>query len=69
MQKDTIIHTIHSVTLDATRTNIAETIPDINDVVVNGKSLGLGGYLDIGLIDTMRFFAATSILTTITPTR
>ena len=54
MQKDTIIHTIHTVTLDATRTNIAVTIPDITDVAVNGKSLGLGGYLDIGIIDTMK---------------
>ena len=30
------------------------TIPDIQDVVINGESLGLGGYLDIGIIDTMK---------------
>jgi len=53
MQKDTIIHTIRSVTLDPTKSNIPITINGINDVIVNGKSLGLGGYLDIGLIDTM----------------
>lgn len=54
MQKDAVIHVIHTVMLDASRTNKAVTIPDITDVVVNGKSLGLGGYLDIGLIDTMK---------------
>ena len=53
MQKDTIIHTITSVSLDPTNSNIPITISGINDVVVNGESLGLGGYLDIGLIDTM----------------
>lgn len=54
MQKDTIIHTIHSVMLDPTKQNIPITISNIQDVVVNGKSLGLGGYLDIGLFDTMK---------------
>lgn len=29
-------------------------VTGITDAVVNGKSLGLGGYLDIGLIDTMK---------------
>ncbi len=53
MQKDTIIHTIHSVTLDPTNSNIPITIQGIKDVIINGKSLGVGGYLDIGLIDTM----------------
>ena len=53
MQKDTIIHTISSVALDSTNSNIAVVINDIGDVVVNGQSLGLGGYLDIGLYDTM----------------
>ena len=54
MQKDTIIHTIHSVTLDPTRTNQVVTISGITDTAVNGESLGLGGYLDIGIIDTMK---------------
>ena len=54
MQKDTIIHTIHSVTLDPTRSNQVVTIHNIQDVAVNGSSLGLPGYLDIGLIDTMK---------------
>lgn len=54
MQKDTVIHAIHSVALDATRSNRVVTIPDIADAAVNGESLGLGGYLDVGLIDTMK---------------
>ena len=54
MQKDTVIHAIHTVALDATRTNKVVTIPNIQDVVINGESLGLGGYLDIGIIDTMK---------------
>ena len=54
MQKDTIIHTNHSVTLDPTRSNQVVTIHNIQDVAVNGSSLGLPGYLDIGLIDTMK---------------
>ena len=29
-------------------------IRNITDVAVNGESLGLGGYLDIGLFDTMK---------------
>lgn len=54
MQKDTILHEITSVTLDETRRNIPITIREITDTVVNGESLGLGGYLDIGLYDTMQ---------------
>lgn len=53
MQKDTIIHTITSVMLDPTKQNKTVTIAGINDVLIHGQSLGLGGYLDIGLIDTM----------------
>lgn len=54
MQKDTVIHRINSVTLDPLGRNIPYHIGDITDVTVNGQSLGLGGYLDIGLIDTMK---------------
>ena len=54
MQKDTIVNSIHSVMLDSTNSNIPVEISGIEDVVVNGQSLGLGGYLDIGLIDTMK---------------
>ena len=54
MQKDTIVHYITSVTLDETRSNIPITIGGITEVTVNGQDLGLGGYLDIGLLDTMK---------------
>ena len=54
MQKDTIIHTINTVTLDPTRTNTVVSIKDIRTVLVNGEDLGLGGYLDVGLRDTMK---------------
>lgn len=53
MQKDTIIHSFSSVMFDPTGGNKAIMLKDINDVIVNGQSLGLGGYLDIGLFDTM----------------
>ena len=53
MQKDTIIHTINSVVLDPGGHNVPYTIKNITDVAVNGQSLGLDGYLDIGLLDTM----------------
>ena len=54
MQKDTIVHALHTVALDTTRTNKVVTIPDIQEVYINGEPLGLGGYLDIGIIDTMK---------------
>ena len=53
MQKDTVIHSISTVELDETRSNKAVTIDGITSVVINGQELGLGGYLDIGLQDTM----------------
>ena len=54
MQKDTVIHAIYTVALDATRSNRVVSVQGITDTVVNGQSLGLGGYLDIGIIDTMK---------------
>ena len=53
MQKDTVIHSITTVELDETQSNKAVTIDGITSVVINGQDLGLGGYLDIGLQDTM----------------
>ena len=53
MQKDTVIHAFRSVMLDPTMSNIPVEVAGIADVAVNGESLGLGGYLDIGLYDTM----------------
>ena len=54
MQKDTIVHALHTVALDTTRSNKVVTIPNIQEVYINGEALGLGGYLDIGIIDTMK---------------
>lgn len=53
MQKDTVITQISSVMLDLSGGNKIVTISDISDVSVNGRSLGMGGYIDIGLYDTM----------------
>ena len=53
MQKDTVISQFSSVMLDPTNSNIPIRVADITDVAVNGESLGLGGYLDVGLYDTM----------------
>ena len=54
MQKDTVVHAIYSVALDPTNSNKVVAVTGITDAAVNGSSLGLGGYLDIGLIDTMQ---------------
>ena len=55
MQKDTIVHAIHTTMLDPTKTNRVVHITGITDVILSdGTSLGLGGYLDIGIIDTMK---------------
>lgn len=54
MQKDAIIHHISSVTLHPDGKNIPIVIDSIKSVSVNGKDLGLNGYLDIGLMDTMK---------------
>ena len=54
MQKDTVLHTIRSVTLDPAGRNVPYVIKGITETAVNGQELGLGGYLDIGLIDTMQ---------------
>ena len=53
MQKDTVIHSISSMMLVTDGSNLPARIDDIQTVVVNGTELGLGGYLDIGLMDTM----------------
>ena len=57
MQKDTIVHAISSVMLDPTGGQRPQIIRGITDVIVVTEEgqipLGLGGYLDIGLLDTM----------------
>ena len=59
MQKDTVVNTISSVMLDTAGGNHPTIIRDITDVIVvtaDGAqhALGLGGYLDIGILDTMK---------------
>lgn len=53
MQKDTVVHFISTVRLDPTVSNRAVFLENVQAVTVNGQELGLGGYLDIGLHDTM----------------
>ena len=59
MQNDIVVGAIHSVNLDPTRTNTVVHIRDIVDTILvhsdgTQEALGLGGYLDIGIIDTMK---------------
>lgn len=53
MQKDTILSQISSVALDPTNSNKAIVVGGITEMSLNDTPLGLGGYLDIGLYDTM----------------
>lgn len=58
MQKDTIVHSIGSILLDPAGGNHPVSVKNITDVILvqaDGTQirLGLGGYLDIGLLDTM----------------
>ena len=59
MQKDTVVNSIYTVELDETRSNKVVAVKDIADVIIvhsdgSQEALGLGGYLDIGLNDTMK---------------
>lgn len=58
MQKDSVVHTIGTILLDPTGGNHPVVLRQITDVIVmqadgTQTALGLGGYLDIGLLDTM----------------
>lgn len=59
MQKDAILDCISTVELDETRSNQVVHIDDIADVIIvhsdgSQQPLGLGGYLDVGINDTMK---------------
>lgn len=54
MQKDTIVTSINSVLLNPEGLNQMIRIDNIQSTVVNGQDLGIRGYLDIGLLDTMK---------------
>lgn len=54
MQKDTILNGISSVALNPEPVNVPIRIDNITSTVVNGETLPIRGYLDIGLFDTMK---------------
>lgn len=59
MQKDTVVNAIRSVALDPTNSNKVVSITGITDTILvlqdgSTRSLGLGGYLDLGIHDTMK---------------
>ena len=62
MQKDMVVDSIGSVSLDLTKSNEVIRIPDISEVVIISadgsryvlSDYGITGYLDIGIIDTMK---------------
>lgn len=59
MQKDTVIHALHTVSMDETLTNTVIHVQDIQEVILvhsdgTQEVLGLGGYLDPGIHDTMK---------------
>ena len=53
MQKDWILPTISSVKLNPDGANVPIRVA-VESLVVNGEEWNLGGYLDIGLVDTMK---------------
>lgn len=52
MQCDTVVHSIKSYLVGSSPI-VVDTINNITEVTVNGVELGVGGYLDLGHIDTM----------------
>ena len=54
MQKDFIIHAIKSVKLNPNGQNVPVVIENITATAINNDNLGIAGYLDIGLFDTMK---------------
>ncbi len=58
MQKDAVVTNLSTVLLDPTGGNTPVIIKNIEDVIVvsGGKEipLGVGGYIDVGILDTMK---------------
>ncbi len=54
MQRDTVITAISSTLLNPDGLNVAVQIKDITMTTVNGEVMPINGYLDIGLIDTIK---------------
>ena len=53
MQKDWILPAISSVKLNPDGANVPVKVA-IESVVINGEEWNLGGYLDVGIVDTMK---------------
>lgn len=54
MQKDTILTSISSVALNPEPVNVPIKVDSIVSMSLNGQDMGINGYLDIGLYDTMK---------------
>ena len=59
MQKDTVLTGFNTVMLDPQGRNVAYHVRNVTDTILvfadgSTMSMGLGGYLDIGLMDTMK---------------
>ena len=53
MQKDTVVHTVSSVLLNPMKVQRPWIMRNITEMSINGTEMGIGGYVDLGLIDTM----------------
>lgn len=53
MQKDTVVSSISSVLFDPLQSNRPIQMNNIQRLAINGEEIGIQGYLDIGLFDTM----------------
>lgn len=53
-QRDTVVTTVNSRLLDTSVFGASQTVNDIQEVAINGQAVDVGGYIDIGLIDTMK---------------
>ena len=53
MQKDTVVHTVSSVLLNPMKVQRPWIIRNITEMSINGTEMGVGGYVDLGLIDTI----------------
>ena len=53
MQKDMVVHSFSSALLHPAGSSGLLRFSDVQEVIVDGSPLGVGGYLEIGLYDTM----------------
>ncbi len=53
-QRDTVIHSFRSYFLQNPDGSTPGLVDEIYEVTINGEPLGVGGYIDIGLLDTMK---------------